>query len=294
MNFEEFKGAIETGCFLAGKPLREIRPADLQRDPRIVASRKYNGNFAAALVCKPGVVDFYTASNLRLARLDRSAFDNGPWRDVLEHSSPGTLLLGELFIPSAGIESLGDFQKWYAWQQHGGDRPAPARFLAFDLLVADGRGLHEYPYEARVNQIPHELRVATAPYRSLRQASQALEATRDGACEGFVFWEAHATSVCKIGGQHKPRGAAWKVKPVVQETFLLRRLKSPQPENLVMILGKPGRTEFACGSGLSHSERKELAAMYRGGKEIIVDVQHYGIDENGKPEMPRATQWRTD
>lgn len=291
MNFEEFTRALDARCFLAGKPLREIRPVDLERDPPIVASRKYNGNFAAALVSRPGVVDFYTASNLRLARLDRSGFDGGPWQHALEQAAPGTVFLGELFIARAGIESLGEFQKWYAWQCQGGERPAPARFLAFDLLVVGGRALQDQPYEERLRHVPPELRVAAAPYKSLREASTALEVTSRGECEGFVFWDAGAASVCKTGGQHQPRGGAWKVKPVVQEIFLLRRLKSAQPENLVMILGKAGRTDFACGSGLSHSERRELAAMHLSGKKISVDIQHYGIDENGKPEMPRATGW---
>jgi hypothetical protein len=135
--------------------------------------------------------------------------------------------------------------------------------------------------------------VAAAPYTSLSQAKAALAATNHLGCEGFVFWDADVSSLCKIGGQNKSRGAAWKVKPVRKETFSLHRLASAEPASLVMVLGASGEPAFPCGSGLSHDERRRGVEAFRAGKSIAVDVLHYGRDETGRSEMPRAIEWRT-
>jgi hypothetical protein len=36
-----------------------------------------------------------------------------------------------------------------------------------------------------------------------------------------------------------------------------------------------------------------VVEAFRTGKNILVDVLHYGCDESGRPEMPRAIEWRT-
>src|ERR1700693_5237410 len=110
MTFDEIMAAIQARRFLPSKPIREIRAIDLERNPRIVASRKYNGNFAAAVVKSPGDVEFYTSSNLYLTSLGASTwFEEREWKSALNEAAPGTIFLGELFIPGAGIEDLGAF-----------------------------------------------------------------------------------------------------------------------------------------------------------------------------------------
>lgn len=294
MSFDEIVAAIQARRFLPSKPIREIRPIDLERNPRIVASRKYNGNFATAVVKSSGNVEFFTSSNVYLTNLRDSAwFDEGEWKSALSNAAPGTTFLGELFIPSAGIEDLAAFQTWYTWHRNGtGDAPPEAKFLSFDLLTSAGKLFHGRPYEERYRTIPSTLRVAAAPYSNLSEAEAAIAASLQIGCEGYVFWDANASSLCKIGGQNKSRGAAWKVKPVQKETFALRRLASADPATLVMVLGADGRCDFPCGSGLSHDERKQVVEEYRSGKTVLVEVTHYGFDESGRPEMPRAIAWR--
>src|SRR5260370_26224956 len=108
MTLEEIGGDIQNRRFLPSKPIREIRPIDQERNPRIIASRKYNGNFAAAVVQRSGQVEFYTSSNLRLASLHHSPwFEDGEWQNALSGAEPGTIFLGELFIPGPGIDDLG-------------------------------------------------------------------------------------------------------------------------------------------------------------------------------------------
>ena len=294
MSFEEIVAAIQARRFLPSKPIRKIRPIDLQRDPRIVASRKYNGNFATAVVKSPGDVEFFTASTLHLTSLRTSAqFEDGEWKSALNDAGPGTIFLGELFIPGASIEDLGAFQTWYTWHRNGtGETPRKAKFLSFDLLTSAGRSLHHRAYEERYQIIPSALRVAAAPYTNLRQAEAAVAASNHIGCEGFVFWDADASSLCKIGGQNKSRGAAWKVKPIRKETFVLQKLANAEPANFVMVLGTKHQPDFACGSGLSHDQRRQVAEAFRAGKTIMVDVLHYGYDESGRPEMPRALSWK--
>src|ERR1035437_6015184 len=216
MTFDQIVAAIQNRRFLPSKPIREIRPIDQERNPRILASRKYNGNFATAVVQPAGQVEFYTSSNLHLANLHNSPwFEDGEWRNALSEAKPGTIFLGELFIPSVGIEDLGAFQTWYSWHRNGtGESPRKAKFLSFDLLALAGKSFHQNPYEEPHQLIPSAMRVAAAPYTSLDQAEAALGASARIGCEGFVFWDAQAASLCKIGGQNKARGAAWKVKPI--------------------------------------------------------------------------------
>jgi len=293
MTFDEIMAAIQARRFLPSKPIREIRAIDLERNPRIVASRKYNGNFATAVVKSPGQVEFYTSSNLYLTNLAATAwFEDGDWKGALSDAAPGTIFLGELFIPGTGIEDLGAFQTWYTWHRNGkGETPRQAKFLSFDLLTSAGRSLHERPYEERYEIIPTAMRVAAAPYRNLNEAEVAVAASNQLGCEGFVFWDAEASSLVKIGGQNKSRGAAWKVKPLRKETFALQKLANAEPANLVMVLGTSQQPSFSCGSGLSHDQRRQLVQAFRAGKTILVKVHHYGYDEAGRPEMPRAFSW---
>jgi hypothetical protein len=293
MTFDEIVGAIHNRRFLPSKPIREIRPIDQERNPGVIASRKYNGNFATAVVLPAGRVEFYTASNLHLASLHSSPwFEDGDWRKALGEAEPGTIFLGELFIPSAGIEDLGAFQTWYSWHRNGtGESPRKARFLSFDLLAQAGRSVHQHPYKERHPLIPAAMRVASAPYTSLAQAEAAVGDSERIGCEGFVFWDAGAASLCKIGGQNKARGAAWKVKPIRKATFLLRRFINAEPAALVMALGAHGQPDFPCGSGLTQEERRQLVADFHTSKTVLVEVAHYGYDESGRPEMPRALGW---
>lgn len=293
MNFNEIAAAIQARLFLPGKPIRKIRPSDLARDPRIVASRKYNGHFATAVVGAAGAVEFYTASNLYLTSLRGSEwFEDGDWKCALNEAAPGTIFLGELFIPRPGIEDLRAFQTWFTWHRESrGATPPHAKFLAFDALTIGGRPLHHSAYEERYHTIPSALRVAAVAYRHLGEADDALRAC-GLSCEGFVFWEAAAPSLCKIGGRHQARGAAWKVKPVHKAAFVLRGLLNAEPCSLVMRLGTDDQPDFPCGSGLTFAERRELVAAFKARKRVYVDVLHYGYDETGRLEMPRASAWR--
>lgn len=290
MSFDEITKAIRQRQFLASKPIREIRPVDLQRDPEIIASRKYNGHFATAVVGPDGVT-FYTASNLPLATLaGTSHWQNGEWKEALADAAPGTVLLGEIFIPSKAIEDLDAFQEWYAWHlngwtgQHG---PVLATFRAFDVLASGGKAIHALPYAQRHQLIPQALRTEPAPYTRLQQASAAIEVSRQMGIEGFVFWDANAPSLCKLSGQNKPRGGAWKIKPLFTENFVLLGLVNSNAETLVMRLGKQA-TDFKCGSGLTLAERRELIALHQQGKAVTLSITHYGYDDQGRPELPSA------
>ena len=119
MTFESITEAIKGRKFQPSKPIREIRPIDLQRNPEIIGSRKYNGNFSTAIANRGGV-DFYTASNLPLANLGSKRWAGIPyWRYDLQTLPCETILLGEIHIPNTTIEDLEAFQEWYTWHING-------------------------------------------------------------------------------------------------------------------------------------------------------------------------------
>jgi ATP-dependent DNA ligase len=290
MTFESINQAIQERKFQPSKPIREIRPIDVQRNPEIIGSRKYNGNFATA-VAREGQVGFYTASNLPLATLESRHWASIPnWMDAMRAIPQRSILLGEIHISSETIEDLGAFQEWYTWHINGLEGtseppPRAATFKAFDVLCWDGTSLGHLPYRERFFQIPELLRVEQAPYTRLKEASSAVEAARAKKIEGFVFWNANAKTYCKLSGENKARAGAWKVKPLYTEKFNLLGFVNPDPAKLIVRLGD--RTmEFNCGSGLTSEQRREMLRRHAAGRKITVTVGHYGIDETGKPEIP--------
>ena len=73
MTFDEIVGAIHNRRFLPSKPIREIRPIDQERNPGVIASRKYNGNFATAVVLPAGQVRELRDAVLNLEQLKDAA-----------------------------------------------------------------------------------------------------------------------------------------------------------------------------------------------------------------------------
>lgn len=295
MDTQKIIAAVRQRAFRPSKPHREIRPIDLQRNCPVLASRKYNGNYATALCLPGGTVEFYTASGLKLTSLqDRPRFEAGSWKDALTAIPPYSILLGEIFIPSDRLENLGEFQHWYTWHKNGLNgktaEPKAAKFLAFDLLALDGRSLSQNPYHARFADLPESLRVESAPYQNLHEANQAIQSSQERGIEGYVFWDANASTRCKIGGKSKTYGGAWKVKPIFHERFTLLAIVQANPNDMILNLGNPN-TNFNCGSGLTPDERRDILTRFQTGKAVSVKVAHNGYDEEGRPELPRMIEF---
>ena len=291
-NTTELLAAIEARQFLPSKPMREIRVIDLDRNPRIIANRKYNGNFAI-VSRETNTIRVFTASGIYLTTVGGTKYwEEGLWYHALINLPPGSVLLGEIFIPSTKIEDLGAFQIWYTWHRNGkaDEEPKKAAFRCFDLLTLQNRSLNTLPYEERYNLIPKEIRAETVPYTSLSQAAEAIQLAASQGIEGFVFWNAKAPSFCKVSGQNKARGGAWKVKPLFKEAFKLLRLVNLDPACLVVELGNTGK-KFACGSGLTLEQRRELVDRFQLGQNLQIAVSHFGYDETGRPEIPVMENW---
>jgi hypothetical protein len=290
MNFEAITKAISCKTFQASKPIREIEPIDLKRNIEVVGSRKYNGNFASAIV-QNGDISFYTASNLPLATLSGKHWQiDANWRGALRSIPERSILLGEVHIPNTKIEDLGGFQVWYTYHMNqlegtGAPLPCPASFRVFDVLCWDGAFVGHQPYRERFEQIPAAIRVEKAPYLRLQEAQEAVEMAKTRGIEGFVFWDANARTFCKLSGKNKARAGAWKVKPRYKEVFEVKGVVNADPAALVLLLAN-GAIEFNCGSGLVPAQRQELIAAKQAGKRVEITVAHYGIDETGRPEIP--------
>jgi hypothetical protein len=297
MTFDSIVQAVKGRKLQPSKPIREIRPIDLQRNPEIIGSRKYNGNFSTAIANRGGV-DFYTASNLPLANLGSKRWAGIPyWRCDLQTLPSETILLGEIHIPNTTIEDLEAFQEWYTWHINGlegtaAQPPQNATYRVFDILCWDGKPLAHLPYRDRFARIPERLRVEQAPYTRLQQAVEAVEEARESQIEGYVFWDANAQSFCKLSGENKARAGAWKVKPIYKQKFSVLGFVNPDPAKLLVQLGNPA-LEFNCGSGLTPEQRREMVRLHQAGMQVNVLVAHYGIDETGKPEIPVMHNFET-
>lgn len=288
MNFQELYTAVLQQQFQPSKPIREARSIDIQRNPVIISSRKYNGNSATVIVTTEDVL-FFTASNLKLTSLKESQlWQQSAWYQAIQQLPANTIIRGEVFVENTTIENLSLFQTWYTWHMNKlseGNKPALASFLAFDALCYAGQPLAQLPYKDRLAFLPQALQVQRAPYTNLQETEQAAEQARREKIEGYVFWDANAASYCKLSGSNYPRGGAWKAKPSFRETFQFINFINPDPNKLIVKLGN-NRMEFNCGSGLTYLERCALVAQAKSGQSITVDIAHYGIDETGKPELP--------
>ena len=290
LTFKEFNHAITAGDFLASKPLRDIRPVDLQRTKQVISSRKYNGNFSTA-VFKRGTVKFYTISNHFITESSTLRWvDDSAWKQALASIPDETILAGEIFIPNAAIEDLGAFQRWYTWHMNKleGSTEAPpenATFRVFDTLCWNGHVATSFPYKERLALVPPALKVETDLFSNLQEAALATKKAEAMGIEGFVFWDACAPSKCKLEGKSRPRGAAWKVKPIFKTVFNLCGFSNPTPEQMVAILGNP-IISFNCGSGLDQKQRQDLISLFQAGNKLSITVGHYGYDDLGRPELP--------
>ena len=297
MEFQTILNSVQAGSFLASKPIREVREIDLKRNPEVIGSRKYNGNFSTAVTQGAGQFNFFTISNLPLASFlagtsySNPLWANDPaWRSGMASIPSQSIVLGEIFIPSVTMENLGAFQEWYTWHKNslantGAAMPAPAMYRVFDVLAWNGKSIAHLPYRERFQYIPEAVRVERAPFTSLQEANSAITRAQELSIEGFVLWDANAPSQCKLEGKNHARRGAWKAKPLYKEKFMLLGFTNPTSENMVATLGNATIT-FNCGSGLEPAERRELISLWKQAIAVNVEVAHYGYNEQGKPEIP--------
>lgn len=282
ITIDDLLNALEQRTFVHSKPrMLTTQPTHPQT---IIASRKYNGNCAALFIHK-SQPQFYTVASYKLNM--NSTFWMDGEKERWQELPPGTLLLGEIHVPAVTMEDTDQLQQWYAW--HMGKTHVPpsckTAFRAFDLLSWNSQVIMSQPYQQRWAQIPGFIRVEQAPHTSLLEAQQAAYNARQRQIEGYVFWDAHAPSYCRLKGQQTPRGGSWKIKPQYQEVGLVEKILQPQIERLLVSVRLNNKT-FNCGSGLTMEERRLLVDLHQKGKTIPLIVRHYGWSNNGLPDKP--------
>jgi len=265
---------------------------------RIVAEKKYNGHRMHILVNNQGEVKLYQRSSKGLLNeyLPELTAEISSMR-----LPPNTLLDGEVYVPSNGIESLADLQTVIACgdPSKSNHHSIETKVALFDCLLWNGENLSLQPYRDRFKRCPTGDQVNPAQVVPVKSMEEGLLLSKDAGMEGLVLWDLQAPHKLNLQGNTK-RGRAYKLKPEVEEDFIAFGFKLGQGQGA----GKVGTLTIGkfiggqpvlfgeVGSGLTELEKIDLARADR--YPLVVEIRHFGLDEKGRVTMPSIKKVHRD
>lgn len=289
-----------TGAFPQGwalmKPQQTIKPEEFNamwKTGNYIPTRKRDGNRGHIITAGE-----QTRIWSRNGTLD--------WTDKLAHiahnffsAPPGYLIDVELHTDDEGTKSF---------QKAMNSSPEDVRWSAFDLLRLDG-SLTNQSYDQRSSLLGHlEDQIDRSNWGGgvffhlpeFADYDEALRQVEAAKCEGIVLWDRNAPHQLNLNGNTK-RGKSWKIK--VRQT-----------EDLVVLRVNPGvNPSLGCGTlkvarqivagcplepinaplGSFDVAFDRIAAM-TAQTPFIVEVEHYGEDDNGNLVFPKVLRRRDD
>ncbi|WP_298847007.1 hypothetical protein [uncultured Salinicola sp.] len=278
------------------KPVQTIEPEEFNRmwqRGQLIGTRKRDGNRAHVITAGEN-----TRIYSRNGTLD--------WTDKLRHvvwafkSAPQ----GWMFDVEAHTLEEGT----YSFQRALNDDPEEIFVSPFDMLRLDGSDACN-PYEDRFQRVKDFMQVYNSMPISTMGVEYDLEHIRDydgmlaeierRKMEGLVFWDRTAPHALNLNGNTK-RGRAWKVK--IRQT-----------EDLIVTGWNPNKGDPSLGAGSldvkRYDENGKLVKAGRVGSfdkrfdrhavmtmmdHYVVEVSHYGLDENGNMVFPKVERMRPD
>jgi len=287
------------------KPLAEYNQElveKLIKEGRIVATKKYNGHRVHILINSNGEPIIYN-------RTKKDAL-NGFVPKLVEYIgnqsiAPDTLLDGEIYIPNMGRkESLEALQDVICCgnEKLGAERETSSQphIAMFDSILAGSENIILQPYNTRLQRLPQTNGlihpVQTAIIKS-RQDGLALVETEGW--EGMVLWDLHGPHKLNTNGNTK-RGPSYKLKPEFEEDFIATGYKEGTNFGAgkvgTLIIGKYIGGTFVSfgevGSGLSEQEKIEY--MDKSKYPIVVEVKHFGLDEQNRVTLSTINKIHKD
>lgn len=228
------------------------------------------------------------------------------WTEKLEHLIPtferaphGLLIDVELHTMEEGTSEF---------QNAMNNNPEEIHWSGFDVLGLDGRFVNN-PYRDRyayISQLEDTLPTShwgggiffnlpgNAKYEDV------LERIKKAKCEGVVIWDARAPHALNTRGNTK-RGQSWKIKPRMTEDLVVTKVNACADPSLgcgslnVARMTSPGMPlkpiKAAIGSFELGFDRHEALRLQ---KDFIVEVSHYGEDENGNLTFAKVVRLRND
>lgn len=200
-----------------------------------------------------------------------------------ESIAPGTVIDGEIVaLDAQAIPSFGLLQRRMGVEKAREVQAlideVPVTYLAFDLLVGDGRSLQDSTYDERrraLRDLDLGAEILVTPEAFTGSLEDAIAASRRSKLEGVV---AKRRDSRYVAGERSP---AWlKIKHQHAQSVVVGGWRPGAPKGFgSLLVGIPGpdglRYIGRVGTGFSDRQRAELSAILRRGKRVtppFVDV----------------------
>lgn len=277
------------------KPQQTIEPADFRRmwqNKELIGTFKRDGNRAHIVTANEN-----TRIYSRNGTLD--------WTEKLpeirrhfEDAPAGWLFDVELHTLEEGTSSF---------QEAMNNEPDKIFASPFDMLRIDGSDAKD-GYEDRYERVKEFMSVFnTMPITRLGveydlshivDYEGVLREIEKRGNEGFVFWHRRGPHVLNLNGNTK-RGKAWKVKIRQTEDLLVVGWNPNKGDQALGVgslkLARPnGKVNKSAGKVGSFDKSFDRHAAMTMATPYIVEVSHYGLDENGNMTFPKVERYRND
>lgn len=279
------------------KPQQTIDPAEFERrwrTGRLIPTRKRDGN-RAHIVTAGGSARVYS----RNGTLD--------WTDKVPHIAHAFGKAPSGLIVDVELHTMDEGTR--AFQDAMNNDPEEIRWSAFDVLRMDG-SMTMRPYRERsdfVMQMQRALDIEFdgggvffhLPEHATYQ--DVLDRIAKAKCEGVVVWDADAPHIVNTNGNTK-RGLSWKIKPRLTEDLVVLAVNAPKDASLGLgcaSLKVARRLEDGTLQPIkaplgSFDVRFDRHAALRMPTPFVVEVSHFGEDENGNLVFPKVLFCRPD
>lgn len=288
-------GAFPTGWALM-KPQQTIEPADFARRWRsgsLIATRKRDGN--RAHIVTAGAATRVWSRN---GTLD--------WTAKVPHIATAFAKAPSGYIVDVELHTLEEGTR--AFQDAMNNAPDEIHWSAFDLLRRDG-SMNAMRYRDRSDQLMQMERALDIPHHGggvffhipeNATYQDVLDRIERAGCEGVVVWDANAPHVVNTNGNTK-RGQSWKIKPRMTEDLVVTEQTHSKDPTLGIGTIRVSRRDELTGAltaikaplgsfdlGFDRRAALRIEAPY------VVEVSHFGEDDNGNLVFPKVLRRRPD
>jgi len=279
------------------KPQQTIEPDEFNRmwnRGMLLPTRKRDGNRAHIITAGEN-----TRIYSRNGTLD--------WTDRLAHIKHHFAKAPEgwMFDVEAHTMDEGTFD----FQTAMNENPSDIMVSPFDMIRVDGSDINA-PFEERFARVKAFMQVFNTfpvttmgveyPLDDVRGYDCVLREIERRKMEGMVFWDRKGAHALNLNGNTK-RGRAWKVKIRQTEDLLVTGWNENKGDPMLGVgslelkrVDESGKRHLKAGKvGSFDKQFNRHEAMTRA-LPYVIEVSHYGLDENGNMVFPKVERYRDD
>lgn len=278
------------------KPEQTIEPTEFERmwsRGQLIPTRKRDGNRAHIITAGEN-----TRIYSRNGTLD--------WTEKLEHLAWHFAKAPEGWLFDVELHTFEEGT--FSFQNAMNGDPSEIMASPFDMLRLDGRDAQD-PYQDRLQRVDNFMQVhgsfpvttmgVSYPLDYVRSYDDVLREIERRGMEGFVFWDRAAPHALNLNGNTK-RGRAWKVKIRQTEDLIVTGWNANKGDPSLGVgslelkrYDETGKLVKAGKVGSFDKQFDRIAAMTMT-DHYVVEVSHYGLDENGNMTFPKIERIRHD